>query len=47
MAAPRCIFSIKLFQKCCQIHLGPDGRIADYECQVSSCIHCMAQPTVD
>ena len=28
----------------CQIHLGLDGRIADYECQDSSCGHCMAQP---
>jgi RNA polymerase sigma-70 factor, ECF subfamily len=37
----------RMLQECCQIHLGPDGRIADYECQASSCGHCMAQPTFD
>ena len=34
----------RMLHECCQIHLGPDGRIADYECQASSCVHCMAQP---
>jgi RNA polymerase sigma-70 factor (ECF subfamily) len=34
-----------LLYECCQIHLGPDGRIADYECQTSSCIHCTSEPT--
>jgi RNA polymerase sigma-70 factor (ECF subfamily) len=37
----------RMLQECCQIHLGPDGRIADYECQASSCGHCMAQPDED
>jgi RNA polymerase sigma-70 factor, ECF subfamily len=32
----------RMLQECCQIHLGPDGRIAEYECQASSCGHCMA-----
>jgi RNA polymerase sigma-70 factor, ECF subfamily len=30
----------RMLQECCQIHLGPDGRIADYECWSSSCGHC-------
>jgi RNA polymerase sigma-70 factor (ECF subfamily) len=34
----------RMLDECCQIHLGPDGRIADYECQDSSCGHCMVQP---
>jgi RNA polymerase sigma-70 factor, ECF subfamily len=34
----------RMLHECCQIHLGPDGRIADYECQDSSCVHCLAQP---
>jgi RNA polymerase sigma-70 factor, ECF subfamily len=34
----------RMLHECCQIHLGPDGRIADYECQDSSCAHCIAQP---
>lgn len=29
---------------CCQIHLGPDGRIADYEVQAASCVHCTTPP---
>jgi RNA polymerase sigma-70 factor, ECF subfamily len=33
-----------MLHECCQIHLGPDGRIADYECQASSCVHCVAEP---
>jgi RNA polymerase sigma-70 factor (ECF subfamily) len=33
----------RMLQDCCQIHLGPDGRIADFECQASSCLHCTAQ----
>jgi RNA polymerase sigma-70 factor (ECF subfamily) len=33
-----------MLQECCQIHLDPDGGIADYACQDSSCGHCMAQP---
>jgi RNA polymerase sigma-70 factor (ECF subfamily) len=37
----------RMLHECCQIHLGPDGRIAHYECQASSCVHCMAQPTFD
>jgi RNA polymerase sigma-70 factor (ECF subfamily) len=37
----------RMLDECCQIYLGPDGRIADYECPVSSCIHCMTQPTVN
>ena len=32
----------RMLHDCCQIHLGPDGRIADYEVQTSSCIHCAA-----
>jgi RNA polymerase sigma-70 factor (ECF subfamily) len=34
----------RLLHECCQIHFGPDGRFADYECQASSCVHCMAEP---
>jgi RNA polymerase sigma-70 factor, ECF subfamily len=34
----------RMLHECCQIHLDPDGRIADYECQASSCVHCRAQP---
>jgi RNA polymerase sigma-70 factor (ECF subfamily) len=34
----------RMLHECCQIHLGPDGRIADYACQDASCGHCMAQP---
>jgi RNA polymerase sigma-70 factor (ECF subfamily) len=33
----------RMLQDCCQIQLGPDGRIADYECQASSGLHCTAQ----
>lgn len=34
----------RMLHECCQIHLDPDGRIADYECQDSSCGHCREQP---
>jgi RNA polymerase sigma-70 factor (ECF subfamily) len=34
----------RMLHECCQIHLGSDGRIADYEYQASSCVHCIAQP---
>jgi RNA polymerase sigma-70 factor (ECF subfamily) len=32
-----------MLHDCCQIQLGPDGRIADYESQASACVHCTAQ----
>jgi RNA polymerase sigma-70 factor (ECF subfamily) len=34
----------RMLHECCQIHLGSDGRITDYECQDSSCGKCMAEP---
>jgi RNA polymerase sigma-70 factor, ECF subfamily len=35
----------RMLQECCQIHLGSDGRITDYECQDSSCVQSRAETT--